>query len=77
MNIDLAPTFLDIAGLDKPGHMDGVSMLPILSENNDNNTGTAWREAFLIERGKLTFQRCEMLFFICISDDLSNAGHLE
>ena len=55
MNIDLAPTFLDIAGLDKPGHMDGVSMLPILSENND--TGTPWREAFLIERGKLTFQR--------------------
>jgi len=52
VNIDLAPTFLDIAGLDRPGHMDGRSILPVLRKPNKK-----LRSAFLLERGKMTFER--------------------
>jgi len=54
LNIDLAPTFLDIAGLTKPPHMDGKSLLPILSKENKK-----LRDSFLIERGKMTVERYE------------------
>eukprot|EP00092_Neocalanus_flemingeri_P096742 GFUD01123187.1.p1 GENE.GFUD01123187.1~~GFUD01123187.1.p1 ORF type:complete len:869 (+),score=235.67 GFUD01123187.1:153-2759(+) len=52
LNIDLAPTFLDIAGLEKPPHMDGKSILPTFRKPDKK-----LRDAFLIERGKMTFER--------------------
>ena len=52
LNIDLAPTFLDIAGLTPPSSMDGRSILDTLT-NPTKNT----REAFLIERGKMSHKR--------------------
>ena len=52
LNIDLAPTFLDIAGLEKPPHMDGRSILPTIRKPNKK-----LRHAFLIERGKMTFEK--------------------
>ncbi|XP_064480694.1 putative extracellular sulfatase Sulf-1 homolog [Ornithodoros turicata] len=64
LNIDLAPTFLDIANIDVPDHMDGKSFYPILSDGlasvmAGNNLGEikrkkTWRDSFLIERGKVT-----------------------
>ena len=56
LNIDLAPTFLSIAGLSKPRHMDGRSLLPTFK-----NPDKKMRDAFLIERGKMTFQRYRLV----------------
>lgn len=64
LNIDLAPTFLDIAGVEIPDHMDGKSIFPILTDafastatgNNqvEPKRKKSWRDTFLIERGKVT-----------------------
>jgi len=54
--IDLAPTFLDIAGLVKPPHMDGQSLMPLLKQTGPKK-GKPWRDTILIERGKLSFER--------------------
>ena len=43
-NIDLASTFIDLAGISAPSSVDGVSLLPLL-----NNTETTWREDLLFE----------------------------
>ena len=56
LNIDLAPTFLDIAGLPKPPHMDGKSLLPTLTKPHRK-----FRDAFLIERGKMSKERYEVV----------------
>jgi arylsulfatase A-like enzyme len=32
LNIDLAPTMLDLAGVEIPGHMQGMSLLPLLED---------------------------------------------
>ena len=43
-NIDVAPTFLEAAGLKAPGHMDGRSFLPLARGEKP-----AWRDALLYE----------------------------
>lgn len=45
LNIDLAPTILDLAGIEKPEYMQGESILGLLKGENDNN----WRKAILFE----------------------------
>lgn len=50
LNIDFAPTFLDIAGVKVPDFMDGRSILPLLRKSNSGKK-IAWRDTFLIERG--------------------------
>lgn len=30
MNIDIAPTILDMAGIEQPIHMDGRSLMPLI-----------------------------------------------
>jgi len=44
LNLDLAPTILDIAGLEIPESMQGESLLPFISGQTPAN----WRESFLI-----------------------------
>ena len=44
LNIDLAPTLLELAGVSGPTRMEGRSLVPLL-----NGTKTEWRKSFLIE----------------------------
>lgn len=46
--MDLAPTFLDIAGVTVPPHMDGKSILPLIL-NRHRNIRDKWPDTFLIE----------------------------
>lgn len=48
MNIDLAPTFLSVAGVQVPPHMDGKSFLPLVV-NRRKNIKDRWADTFLIE----------------------------
>jgi arylsulfatase A-like enzyme len=34
LNIDIAPTILDLAGIPIPGEMDGTSLLPVMKDEN-------------------------------------------
>jgi arylsulfatase A-like enzyme len=45
LNIDIAPTILEMAGLSKPGQMDGASFLPLLN----GNTLVPWRDRIFYE----------------------------
>ena len=51
VNIDLAPTLAEIAGIEAPAFVDGRSFLPLLRDRE-----RPWRESFLIERRKLEEQ---------------------
>ena len=45
LNIDLAPTILDLAGINVPKYMQGESMVSLISKNKDRK----WRESILFE----------------------------
>jgi len=45
--VDLAPTFLEIAGVPKPASLDGKSLLPLL--RGDADAARAWRTEVLLE----------------------------
>ncbi|XP_044020586.1 extracellular sulfatase SULF-1 homolog isoform X2 [Aphidius gifuensis] len=49
LNIDLAPTFLDIAGVDVPPHMDGRSFKKLILNQHGRKTKLKWPDTFLIE----------------------------
>ncbi|MBV6397259.1 MAG: Multifunctional alkaline phosphatase superfamily protein PehA [Anaerolineales bacterium] len=51
-NIDLAPTFAELAGISAPAFVDGRSLVPFLRGETPSN----WREAFLLERGSQSAQ---------------------
>ncbi|XP_014670642.1 PREDICTED: putative extracellular sulfatase Sulf-1 homolog isoform X2 [Priapulus caudatus] len=61
-NIDVAPTILDMAGIEVPDHMDGRSFKKLFhggTEDSNIIDGTmkmkkAWRDTFLVSRGKVT-----------------------
>ncbi|CAH1403039.1 unnamed protein product [Nezara viridula] len=54
LNIDLAPTFLDIAGVETPPQMDGRSFLRLLNRRHKPKTrySNKWPDTFLIESGR-------------------------
>ncbi|KAG1706638.1 Extracellular sulfatase Sulf-1 [Nymphon striatum] len=70
LNIDLAPTFLDIGRIDVPEHMDGKSILRLLKHaqqsqdsgqklfNGEVKRRKAWRDTFLVERGRWRVKKC-------------------
>jgi len=45
LNIDVAPTVLELAGVEPPGWMEGRSLLPLLEDGDS----PGWRDAFLVE----------------------------
>ncbi|KHN77129.1 Extracellular sulfatase Sulf-1 [Toxocara canis] len=65
MNVDIAPTILDMAGVEPPSHMEGRSLLPLMHhisgsrrkrvsrENDKEQSPVNWRHTVLIERGKM------------------------
>ncbi|XP_001626284.3 extracellular sulfatase Sulf-1 isoform X2 [Nematostella vectensis] len=66
LNIDLAPTFLDIAGVRPPKTMDGTSIMRLFRRSRPGKSEKArrrrkdtqpWRDTFLIERGKIRIQK--------------------
>ena len=54
LNIDVAPTLLELAGLEVPRWMQGKSMVPILT----GATAASWRDAFLYEYYEFPAEHC-------------------
>lgn len=57
LNIDLAPTFLDIAGIKIPKDMDGMSVMKLFRRTRygrraKRRTHVVWRDTILIERSR-------------------------
>ncbi|XP_015780897.1 PREDICTED: putative extracellular sulfatase Sulf-1 homolog [Acropora digitifera] len=56
-NIDIAPSFLDIAGVSTPRDMDGVSIMKLFRKSKDGRRykkkeHVQWRDTILIERSR-------------------------
>lgn len=50
LNIDIAPTILDLAGIGTPAHMDGRSILKLLvRKKNQKKNEINWPDTFLVE----------------------------
>ncbi|XP_076282731.1 extracellular sulfatase Sulf1 isoform X2 [Lasioglossum baleicum] len=49
LNIDLAPTFLDIAGVETPPQMDGRSFKKLFQNKHGRKSKFKWPDTFLIE----------------------------
>lgn len=45
LNLDMAPTFIDLAGLDQPKQYQGKSLMPLVRDENPEN----WRTSFYCE----------------------------
>ncbi|MGH3752017.1 MAG: sulfatase family protein [Pseudonocardiaceae bacterium] len=54
-NIDLAPTFAELAGVPAPDFIDGRSLVPLLRE--DPPSTATWRQAYLIEHESIPADR--------------------
>ena len=70
LNIDIAATILDIAGLDIPDHFDGKSLLRLIKSYRDPQnvdskgfvkTRKRWGDTVLLERGKITHKRYKVM----------------
>ena len=58
VNVDIAPTVLDMAGLPIPDSMQGRSLVPLLE-----NAGSSWRDDFFLEHSYVPANRPEILRF--------------
>jgi N-acetylglucosamine-6-sulfatase len=55
LNIDFAPTFAEIAGIEAPSFADGRSLLPLFADPEQ-----PWRQSFLLERRQLEMQYIDL-----------------
>lgn len=68
LNVDLAPTFLEIGGVEVPPSMQGRSLVPLL--RGDAPARSAWRTEFLIERwSDSTFPRVANMGYQAVRTD--------
>lgn len=49
LNIDVAPTLLDLAGVELPEVIDGKSLVPLLTREHPNLKAEDWRDHFFFE----------------------------